>query len=610
MLESQFIDFICQTSLGVCVNSIKSGINKDKLREKIQEFAKTEFESKFNCLDLSSEIDFDGLSTYLKDSLMHEIENYITAPNVNIKKTLVTKACNEAKADNRDKEAVVITFIESVVVIMKQDFISNVDKSLKIFANDLKDDLFNDIKNEIFENTNKIMGGISTLNDNDNSIMGNQAIEISKLNKIVDLIESATIQQPIEKDPATDASISNPFDLLRDFGVSVNVEDSVNAAIKYSSKSEMMSIRFCIKREGRIAKFNTTNEYLDDLNYTMVEDTVDVISSMIIQNGKKTELIYDDNYTGATCFLPWLSFSEMEIYSYRLDRFTDSQCISKLTISPKQIQVTYNIENGDREILWYSVRYNLHRSTENNNRYCYYENETGNSKIKINIKFAFETILQDGERIVKNPQPDITFSIVPLEKSNARSQLEYYQALIKLYSTVTLKFVDVKTMKTDFSCGVKANNLSKDKIKSIIDMYKKIIDIEEYFKVEFKLEFPIDVNLWNRINMVHCLIKNKKVTVNYSSISLTTHLEPYKMNIGSSFGWVAQANINKQLFDKELPIENIVMVCPNTKYKSQDGDSAVLEIIGKTIYFWDTEDKVYSNLNMGFNKILEIVDYD
>jgi len=214
MLESQFIDFICQTSLGVCVNSIKSGINKDKLREKIQEFAKTEFESKFNCLDLSSEIDFDGLSTYLKDSLMHEIENYITAPNVNIKKTLVTKACNEAKADNRDKEAVVITFIESVVVIMKQDFISNVDKSLKIFANDLKDDLFNDIKNEIFENTNKIMGGISTLNDNDNSIMGNQAIEISKLNKIVDLIESATIQQPIEKDPATDASISNPFDLV------------------------------------------------------------------------------------------------------------------------------------------------------------------------------------------------------------------------------------------------------------------------------------------------------------------------------------------------------------------------------------------------------------
>ena len=73
---------------------------------------------------------------------------------------------------------------------------------------------------------------------------------------------------------------------------------------------------------------------------------------------------------------------------------------------------------------------------------------------------------------------------------------------------------------------------------------------------------------------------------------------------------VAQADIKKQLFDKELPIENVVMVCPNTKYKSQDGDSAVLEIIGKTIYFWDTEDMLYSNLNLGFNKILDIVGCD
>lgn len=86
ILELQFINFICQTSSGVCVDSIKSRINKSKLRKKIQQFAKTEFESKFYHLDLSSEIDFGGLSTYLKQSLMYEIENYLTAPNYNIKK--------------------------------------------------------------------------------------------------------------------------------------------------------------------------------------------------------------------------------------------------------------------------------------------------------------------------------------------------------------------------------------------------------------------------------------------------------------------------------------------------------------------------------------------
>jgi len=513
ILESQIIDYMCQTSLGVCVNSIKSRINEDKLRKKIQEFAEIEFQGKFNDLDILSEIDFVGLSSYLKNSLRDEIENYITSPNKNIRKTLITKACHEAK----------------------------VDKSLKIFANNLKDDLFNDIKSEILENTNKVMEGIGTFDAKADYIIGTQAVGINQLNKLsndVNIIKTAVMQPQIERNTATNASIFNPLDLLRDFGVSIGAECSINTAIKYSSKSEIMSIRFCVKREGRTAKFNTADDYLADLNYTMIEDTVDVISSTIIQNGKKTERNYDDNYMGAVCCLPWLSFSEMEFYSSGLDRFTDSQCISsKLIIVPKRIQVTYNIENGDRETLWHGVRYKLHRSIENNNRCCYYENETSNSKIKINIKFTSETILQDGESIVINPQPDIALSIVPLDNSNARTQLEYYQSLIKLYSTDTLKFVNDKTMKTDFSCSVKVNDLSEDKIKSIIGLYKKIIDIEEYFKIEFKLEFPLDVDLWDYINMIHGLIKNQKITVNHSSISLTTHLEPCKMDIGSSYGW-------------------------------------------------------------------------
>jgi len=50
ILESQIIDYMCQTSLGVCVNSIKSRINEEKLRKKIQEFAEIEFQGKFNDL--------------------------------------------------------------------------------------------------------------------------------------------------------------------------------------------------------------------------------------------------------------------------------------------------------------------------------------------------------------------------------------------------------------------------------------------------------------------------------------------------------------------------------------------------------------------------------
>jgi len=106
--------------------------------------------------------------------------------------------------------------------------------------------------------------------------------------------------------------------------------------------------------------------------------------------------------------------------------------------------------------------------------------------------------------------------------------------------------------------------------------------------------------------MIHGFVKNKKAIANYATLSLTTHMVASNMEIGNSYGWVSQVTICKQLFDKDLPIENVVMVCPNTKYVGQDGDTATLEIIGETIYFWDIEDRIYSNLNKDFNEILEL----
>ena len=618
MLEAQFVDFICQASFGVIANSIKRKFKKNKLRKKIETFAKVEFDSKFKHLDLSSEIDFGGLSVYLKSSLLQEIESYITTSNDNIKRTLIAKACSVAKANTRSKEAVVTAFIEGIIVIMKQDFIAEIDNGFKVFSHELMSGLFCDIKGEISKSTNAIMAEINDLSSISKAIVSNfdgQARQTEELLASQARIEQALLQKT-EEFTASGGNATNPLDLLRDFGVSVEGDSAVAMAVKYSAKNkdEVISIRFCVKKEGRIAKFNTSDEYLANLNYTMVSDTVDVISTTIKKNGEKEEHCYDESYTGTTCHLPWLSFTEMEIYSSGLNRFTDSQCVSStLTIVPRQIKATYNIENSDREVLWHSVKYKLRRAVEDNYRCCYYENEVSDRKIKIDLKFALEVIQEIGDDIMVNPTPIINVSIMPLDRFNARSQLEYCQALLKFHSTNTLRFVDVNTHKVDFSSGVKVNGFSVDVIKSLIEMYKIIIDIEEHFNVVFKLEFPIDNDLWSRIIMIHDLIKSKKFVASYSSITLTTHLETVEMKVGTSYGWAAQATINKQLFDKELPIDNVVMVCPNTKYVSQDGDSAVLEVVGDTIYFWDTEDRIFSNLNMdfdkkiNFNKMLDIV---
>jgi len=607
--EAKLMEIICKTGVGVCADFIKATKDKRRLRKKINEFAESAFESKFKHLDLTHEIDYEGLSDYLKNSLTNEIENFIVSPCDTAKETIIAKACHKANANNRYKKAVVEVFVESVIIIMKQDFIGKVDKSLMIFANDLVVGLFGNIKKEMRENTNEIMKELSVLKANDNTIISNQIFDSTQLREINENVKSlkSVIENTHINNSGANVNVHNPLDLLRGFGVSVDATDSVVTSSKYYSKNEAMKIRFCVQRKGKIAKFETTDDYLADLSYTMVPDTVDVISSVVIQNGKKTEHISDDNYTGATCCLPWLDFTEMEIYSMGLNRFTDSKfASSKLTIFPKQIQVSHDIEKSDRTVLWQGLNYKLRRSIENNNRCCYYENEVGNNRIKMNINFTFETVLQEGESIIINPQPLIDFSVTPVDGRNARSLLESYQALIKINSTDMLRFVDSKTRELCFSCGVKINNMSEQEIIQHINMYNKIIDIEEYFNMEFKLEFPMDNDLLWHINMIHGFVKNKKAIANYATLSLTTHMVASNMEIGNSYGWVSQVTICKQLFDKDLPIENVVMVCPNTKYVGQDGDTATLEIIGETIYFWDIEDRIYSNLNKDFNEILEL----
>jgi len=607
---AKFLEKICETSIGVCFDYIKVTKDRRKLRKKVNKFAESVFESQFKQLDLTSEIDFIGLSNYLKSSLMNGIENYIASPSDTVKEALIAKACNAANANIRNKKAIVETFVESVIIIMKQDFIGNVDKSLMIFAHDLTGTLFNDIKKEMDINTNEILKEIAKLDANEKEIIAGGTVQENELRKINRKLDEIlpVIKQQYHDNTASNVSIQNPLDLLRDFGVSASTNDSVVTAVKYSSKNDTMKIRFCVKRKGRIAEFDTTDEYLADLNYTMVEDTVEVVSSVIIQQGKKTEHNSDENFTGATCYLPWLYFTEMEVYSLGLNNFTNSKFVSgELTIVPKQLQVSYNIEKSDRSILWQGLKYKLRRSIENNNRCCYYENEVGNSRIKMNVKFSFETIFQDGESTIISPYPVIDFSVTPVDSCNARSLLESYQALLNIYSTDVLRFVDSKTRELYFSVGVKVNNLNEQEIRNIIEIYNKIIDIEEYFNFEFKLKFPMENDVLWHISMIHDLIKNKKANRNYSSLSLTTHLtlNNMDMKIGNSCGWVMQVKICKQLFDKEMPIENVVMICPNTKYASQNGDIATLEIIGEVTYFWDVEDKIYSNLDKGFNEILE-----
>ena len=613
MLVSEIIKLVCQTSFKICEDFVSSTRSKRKLRKKIDEFAENEFASKFAHLDLSSEIDFDGLATYLQNSLINEIESFITTPSDGAKKAILSMAFNSANANNSKKKAIVTTFIESVIAIMKQDFINNVDASLRVFANDLVEDFFVDVKTEIVKNKNEIVNRIDTLDASNNMIIGSQAMAMTKIDRVandVACMKNIMMQQSDAKSIVTNVSVSNPLDLLRDIGVSVNESIPINVVIKYDLENQEMSVRFCVKRKGKIAEFNSTEEYLAHLNFTMLEDTVDVVSSVIMQDGKKTEVSYDDNYTGAVCYLPWLSSSEMEVHSTGLSRFADSHCISsKLTITPKQIQVVYNIENENRDILWQGIKYKLRRSVENDKYCCYFENEVENNKIGIDIKFVFETTNQSGKGII-NPHPDISISIEPKDRYNARSLLEHYQALLKVHLAGMLRFIDVKTMEHAFSCNVDVSSMTDDDIRFLVDFYKKIVDIEEYFKTAFKLKYPMDISILEHINLIHGLVMNKKVTVNHSEISINSNLESPDMKVGSLYGWVTQVELPKLLFDKELPIENVIMVCPSTKYIKQEGEIAVLKVVGKTIYFWDLENEIYSNLDKGFSKVMEAVGCD
>jgi hypothetical protein len=113
----------------ICLNAIKDWLknifDEYALKKKIEEYASHKLESVFAHASLDEEIDYGGLSEFLKNNFLDEVRKCLFRRDYTSQvyyNSILTKAIAYAHVDNIQKKASVEKFINSVIEITR-DFI-------------------------------------------------------------------------------------------------------------------------------------------------------------------------------------------------------------------------------------------------------------------------------------------------------------------------------------------------------------------------------------------------------------------------------------------------------------------------------------------------------
>jgi len=128
-VEAMLSKFIAKIAINM-ISSICDTNDIAQLENEITSFAKQKFESNFKHLDLSQEIDFEGLLDYISNDLMSDIVNYSrTLPpeeEIRCLDTILSKAHYHTHADTKPKKSVVDDFIKVSLGIVKEYYVGKV----------------------------------------------------------------------------------------------------------------------------------------------------------------------------------------------------------------------------------------------------------------------------------------------------------------------------------------------------------------------------------------------------------------------------------------------------------------------------------------------------
>lgn len=378
------------------------------------------------------------------------------------------------------------------------------------------------------------------------------------------------------------------LNILEQFCISIDEQSEMD--IQYTTKTEndFFRIRFNVKKQGLISEFENSEEYLSHLNYTMQDDVLEILGYEIIHKDKKNDSKTLHQYTGSSCYLPWMQFNNLIIKTLNNENICQSS-VNTLKIIPKKIIVSYDIENESREKLIVGLEYKLKREKNNDYLFCYYENENSKNNFILDIKFAYKKIGVENNSICIKKIPIITTDLKPIIYSRADSLLDYSQILLKLVNSKELKFRDRETNIVDFTITTTVKtDYTLEILKDLIEIYRKILNIEEHFNVKFEIQFPIDTKTIAHIEIINQLIKNKNI-IKVENLILKLHTESLKLTIGKYTKYIIKYPINTTLFHIELPIEDTYLIFNKITIIEQNEELSTILASDDLVLHWDID---------------------
>lgn len=317
----------------------------------------------------------------------------------------------------------------------------------------------------------------------------------------------------------------------------------------------------CVKYKGLMSKFDDTNKYLNYLIFTGESDDLEVVNftvstlNEVIAEGKLR-----DTYTGPVCYLPKFTAKSMKINDVEesIPHIFENMII---TITPPVQTFVFDIEDDDSEKIIENVEMCLTRHYVKQN---VLEVKFNDIRKIADTKFNL-SVLFDRFQVVST-----SINILAKEKHEIHSALSYYQLLRRLSTSKKIVIRDKSTGLEFMNANTEMNPKYIDNLNNRIDFYKKLLSIQDHFKVqmllpnEFKTDDVILVNQISdlikfgitRTSAMKLKVKKKGIIVDDNMQIGTEYLASYTFK-------------SLDLYGANIQLNKATMLLPNTTFKEE-----------------------------------------
>lgn len=495
---------------------------------------------------------------------MNDRGNIVTAPDKNLLQYLLSKIVSE----------IAIT-LNGVLSLNELYMLNHVDQQ------------FSELLGEMF----KFKSDILKIKDEIKSDVTN------KFNEIKDILN-----EKISNNLEISNQTSNNLILSPALKGIINIISKPNTNIRLDINTDserfddLFKIIVCVKRKGLISRFDDTRNYINYLAFTGEQDELEVIDYKIsISDNIIAQGHLEKTYTGAVCYLPTHTSNNIDA-SNLIGKMPTTFSEMVLKIIPPIQALLFDIEDGDNEKIIENIELGITRHLDNDELEVKLIDMRKNTDVRVNLAILFK-----GLNIIST-----TFSLSANEKHDVYCTLSYFQLLRKLSSCKKIILREKLSVKQFMEAQINVDERCFNNLNEQIDFYKKILRIQDFFKVKFNLPDKFDSESIRSIDELDILIKTG-ITYTCPLILTVNKRDMYNkkdFSVGAEFLFTYTFK-GIEIFGQVLDLGELTMLLPKTVLKKVTKKQYVFNAGEPCLYIWDKKYGEFDPIKLATDEVLK-----